>query len=187
VHAPISPQVTNAQSNVTQGENFHGSYSCAAIDPRTFRMFAGLGGANYNFVGSGIDTATTPFLRAFDWNTMADVWPFDDHDPQRYKNAMPPMYTTAGECGMTSPVVVNDVVICTTSKVAIYAFNTLDGTCLWSHDIGSQTLGYSGGYGFSMGPAVWGNYVVAGALIQNQEGGVLNIYTLSDAAAGKEG
>lgn len=188
IHSPLNPQVTNAESNATQGENFHGSYSCAAIDPRNFRLFAGLGGANYNFVGSGIDSETTPFMRAFDWNTMADVWPFDDHDPKRYRNAMPPMYTTAGECGLSSPAVVNDVVFCTTSKIAIYAFNTLDGSCLWSDDIGSQTLGYSGGYGFSMGPAIWGNYVVAGALIQNQVGGVLNIYALDDEGdEGKSG
>jgi hypothetical protein len=29
-----------------------------------------------------------------------------------------------------------------------------------------------------MGPAIWGNYVAAGALIQSLEGGVLNIYGL---------
>ena len=73
---------------------------------------------------------------------------------------------------MTSPAVVNDVVICTTSKVAIYAFNTMDGTLLWSSDIGEQTQGYSGGYGFSMGPAIWGDYVVAGALIMGNDGGI---------------
>lgn len=181
VHPPLNPQVSNAQSNATQGENFHGSYSCAAIDPVRFRMFAGLGGSNYNFVGSGIDTPTTPFMRAFDINTMTDVWPFDDSDPQRYKNAMPPMYTTAGECGLSSPAVANDVVFCTTNKVAIHAFSTLDGQHLWSDDIGPPTSGYSGGYGFSMGPAIWGRYVVAGALIMNQNGGVLNIYHLPDA------
>lgn len=184
VHPPLNPQVTNAQSNATQGENFHGSYSCAAIDPVRFRMFAGLGGSNYNFVGSGIDTPTTPFMRAFDMNSMSDVWPFDGNDPQRYKNAMPPMYTTAGECGLSSPAVANDVVFCTTNKVAIHAFNTLDGQHLWSDDIGMQTSGYTGGYGFSMGPAIWGNYVVAGALIMNQDGGILNIYHLPKTKGG---
>lgn len=185
VHPPFNPQVSNAQSNATQGENFHGSYSCAAIDPAGFRMFAGLGGSNYNFIGSGIDTPTTPFMRAFDMNTMSDVWPFDDHDPQRYKNAMPPMYTTAGECGLSSPAVANDVVFCTTNKVAIHAFDTKDGQHLWSSDFGMQTSGYSGGYGFSMGPAIYGNYVVAGALVMNQDGGVLNIYHLPENTGGQ--
>ena len=99
VHPPRMPQVTNMESNSTQGENFHGSYSCAAVDSKGFRLFVGLGGANYNFVGSGIDTPTTPFMRAFDWNTMADVWPFDDSDPKQYKTQNLPCIRIQGNAG----------------------------------------------------------------------------------------
>lgn len=180
VHAPLNPRVTNAQSNATLGECYHGTYSCAAISPGSgpgqARLFIGMGGADYNFVASGIDFESTPFMRAIDWNTMSDVWPFDDNDPMRYANAMPPMYTNPGECGLSSPAVVNDVVFCTTSKVTIYAFDTVDGTCLWQYDLGAQTEGYTGGYGFSMGPAVWGDYVVAGALVMGLDGGTLAIF-----------
>lgn len=186
VHPPLQPPVTNAESNATQGENFHGMYSCAAVCPQFARLFMGLGGANYNFVGSGIDTPTTPFMRAIDWNTMSDVWPFDDHDPKRYLKARPPMYTHDGECGLSSPAVVNDVVFCTTSNIAVYAFDVRDGALLWSHNMGSQTGGYlkntpgnPGGYGFSMGPAVWADYVIAGALVLGKEaGGILEIFAL---------
>ena len=82
------------------------------------------------------------------------------------------MYTHAGESGLSSPAVVNDVVFCTTSKVAIYAFDVRDGTLLWHDDLGSQTDGYNGGYGYCLGAAVWQNYVVAGALVQGGDGGV---------------
>jgi hypothetical protein len=52
---------------------------------------------------------------------------------------------------------------------------------LWSdvENFGAQTGGMSGGYGYCMGPAIAGNYVVAGALVQGGNGGVLNIYALS--------
>ncbi len=107
VHAPLDPQVTNAESNATWGECYHGTYSCAAISPGAgagqARLFIGMGGADYNFVAAGIDYRCTPFMRAIDWNTMTDVWPFDDHDPKRYAKAMPPMYTTDGECGLARP------------------------------------------------------------------------------------
>jgi outer membrane protein assembly factor BamB len=180
VHAPMNPHVSNAESNATQGECYHGTYSCAAVAPGLgagqARLFIGMGGADYNFVASGIDYQSTPFMRAIDWNTMADVWPFDDSDPKRYARATPPMYTTAGETGLSSPAVVNDIVFCTTSKVNLYAFDTRDGTCLWSFPLGSQTAGYTGGYGFSMGPAVWGDYVVAGALVMGLDGGTLAIF-----------
>ena len=61
------------------------------------------------------------------------------------------MYTSAGECGLSSPAVVNDVVFCTTSKIAIYAFNVSDGKLLWWDDLGMQTDGYNGGYGYCLG------------------------------------
>jgi hypothetical protein len=66
--------------------------------------------------------------------------------------------------------------------VALYAFSATDGTLLW-HDMvnfGSQTGGFMGGYGYCLGPAIWGNYIVAGALVAGGTGGgVLNIYKLS--------
>ena len=45
--------------------------------------------------------------------------------------------------------------------------------------LGFQREGFMGGYGYCMGPAIWGNYVVAGALVQGRTaGGVLNVYKL---------
>ena len=110
--------------------------------------------------------------------TLDDIWPLDDGDPRRYKNARPPMYTTPSESGLSSPAIVNDVVFCSTTGVSVYAFDAADGTCLWSDQLGNQTLGYSGGYGYCIGPAVSGNYVVAGGLIAGLQGGVLRIYRL---------
>jgi hypothetical protein len=51
---------------------------------------------------------------------------------------------------------------------------------LWADtdNFGPQTGGMSGGYGYCMGPAVAGDYVVAGALVEGQRGGVLNVYSL---------
>jgi hypothetical protein len=53
-----------------------------------------------------------------------------------------------------------------------------DGTLLWSDVMGSPTLGFNGGYGYCLGAAIWGQYVVAGCLIQGLSGGLLNIYGL---------
>ena len=36
---------------------------------------------------------------------------------------------------------------------------------LWSDQLGEQTSGINGGYGYCMGPAVCGDYVVAGGLV----------------------
>ncbi|MDJ0901622.1 MAG: PQQ-binding-like beta-propeller repeat protein [Xenococcus sp. MO_188.B8] len=176
----LNPHVTNAESNATLGENYSGTYSCAAIHPDEQLLFIGMGGANYNFVAPGIDYTTTPFMRVINWDTLADAWPMDDHDPQRYLKARPPMYTTAGECGLSSPAVVNDLVFCSTSKLSIYAFDVKDGRLLWQDDIGEQTGGYNGGYGYCLGPAIWGNYVVAGGLVYGREGGILKVYALQE-------
>jgi len=182
-HSPslqANPRVTNAESNATMAENYHGTYSCAAIDPVSQSLFIGLGGSNYNSVAPGIDYETTPFMRAFNMEALNDIWPFDDSDPKRYAKSSPPMYTNPGECGLSSPAVVNDVVFCSTSHISLYAFKVSDGTHLWGSNLGSQTEGYNGGYGYCMGPAVWGDYVVAGALILGSTGGVLNIYKLPE-------
>lgn len=174
----LTPHVTNAVSNATSGENYSGMFGTAAIHPGKQLLFIGIGGPNYHSVSPGIDSDTTPFMRALNWNTLADAWPLDDNNPHRYLKARPPMYTTPAECGLSSPAVVNDVVFCTTTKVSIYAFNVADGSLLWQDDLGEQTGGYNGGYGYCMGPAVWGDYVVAGGLIFGRSGGILRIYKL---------
>jgi outer membrane protein assembly factor BamB len=192
----INPQIPNDISNVVPNENYSGVFNTAAIypgsndDPQTIspRIFLGMGGPNYHSQSPGIDYNSTPFMRAIDAATLEDAWPLNNGDPQRYVNTsfMDPsintevgMYTTAGESGLSSPAVVNDLVFCTTSKIAIYAFDVRDGTLLWYDDLGMQTDGYNGGYGYCLGPAIWKNYVVAGALVFGREGGgVLKIYGL---------
>jgi len=183
-----NPNVTNEESNTpdlpnVDYENYSGTYSTAAIHPGTQRLFIGVGGNNYHLLAPGIDTDTTPFLRALDWNTLQDAWPMDDNDPKRYTKARPPMYTNATESGLSVPAVVNDVVFFATTQIALYAFAVSDGTLLWSDNLGAETAGYNGGYGYCMGPAVWGNYVVAGALVYGRDGGVLKIYNLQSASS----
>ena len=179
-----NPVLTNDQSNQTQGENFHGTYSTAAVCTEQQKLFIGIGGNNYHYVAAGIDSDSTPFIRALDWSSLEDAWPLDNGDPKRYAAAddpKNPLYKMAAESGISVPAVVNDVVFMTTTRVALYAFNAKDGSILWSDvvNFGGQTGGMSGGYGYCMGPAIAGNYVVAGALVQGGNGGVLNIYTLS--------
>jgi outer membrane protein assembly factor BamB len=182
-----NPRRTNDESNAPAPptdpnyttENYSGTYSTAAIHPGTERLFIGIGGNNYHFLAPGIDSDTTPFMRAMDWNTLKDAWPMDENaDPQRYLKASPPMYATAGESGISVPAVVNDVVFVATTKISLYAFDVNDGTCLWQDDLGSPTQGFCGGYGYCMGPAIWQDYVVAGALVFGRDGGLLNIYKL---------
>jgi outer membrane protein assembly factor BamB len=63
-----------------------------------------------------------------------------------YVNTWPPMYRTLGESGLSSPAVVNDIVFCSTSKIAVYAFDTYSGKMLWEDQFGEQTGGFNGGY-----------------------------------------
>jgi len=179
----LNPPVTNEVSNANLAENFSGPFNTAAVDPISGTLFIGIGGPNYHNASPGIDFNSTPFMKAIKWDTLADAWPMDGSDPAKYANVGASMYTNAGESGLSSPAVVNDVVFVTTSKVSIYAFKVSDGTLLWSNDIGNQTMGFNGGYGYSLGPAIWGSYVVAGALIQGLNGGVLNIYGLKPATS----
>lgn len=174
-----NPHPSNDESNTTNGENLFGTYSTAAFDPLTNRLFIGLGGNNYHLLATGIDSNTTPFMRAMNADGLADAWPLDNSNPPRYANSTPPMYSYPGESALSSPAVVNDVVFCATSKVSLYALSISDGRLLWHDDLGMQTGGYSGGYGYCMGPAIWGDYVVAGGLINGRDGGILRIYTLS--------
>jgi outer membrane protein assembly factor BamB len=174
------PYVPNDVSNATNAENFHGTYSTAAICTPQQTLFIGLGGNNYHFVASGIDSASTPFMRAMKWDTLEDAWTLAG-DPPKYTKAAAAMYQNAGESGISVPAVVNDVVFMATTQVALYAFAATDGTLLWNDmvNFGSQTQGFMGGYGYCLGPAIWGNYVVAGALVAGRTaGGVLNIYKL---------
>ncbi len=178
----INPRLTNEESNTNWGENFFGPFNTAAVDPQTGTLFIGIGGPNYHNAAPGIDSDTTPFMKAIKWDTLLDAWPMDQSfDPPRYQNVGDSMYSFAGESGLSSPAVANDVVFVSTSKVAIYAYKVSDGTLLWADPIGNQTLGLNGGYGYCLGPAIWGKYVVAGALIQGLKGGVLNIYGLLEA------
>jgi outer membrane protein assembly factor BamB len=194
----INPHITNEVSDQVPNENFSGVFNTGAIYPGSNggapaispRIFFGMGGPNYHSQSPGIDFESTPFMRAIDLgsDTLADAWPMDNSNPKRYSNVQRTdpttgqtvgMYASAGESALSSPAVVNDVVFCTTSKVSIYAFKVSDGTLLWNGDLGSQTDGYNGGYGYCLGPAIWKNYVVAGALVFGRDGGVLNIYGLT--------
>jgi outer membrane protein assembly factor BamB len=183
-HVPASdsdldPHVPNRESDEVDQENYSGTYSTPALHPELGRLFIGVGGNNYHNVQAGIDFTTTPFLRALDWNTLKDAWEMDDSNPRRYLHAQPPMYTFPGESGLSSPAVVNDLVFCSTSIVAVYAFDAKTGKMLWQDVLGEQTGGFNGGYGYCLGPAISGNYVVAGGLVFGRRGGgVLRIYTL---------
>lgn len=176
----MNPQVTNQTSNNPKntGENWTGTYSTAAVHPGLGRLFLGIGGKNYGMASPGIDTDTTPFLRAMDWGTLADAWPMDNGTPPRYVNGRPPFYTNGTESGLALPAVVNDVVLMSTTNISVYAFSAKDGTLLWQDQLGEETGGFNGGYGYCMGPAVWQEYVVAGALVFGRDGGILRIYKL---------
>jgi outer membrane protein assembly factor BamB len=191
----ITPSVPNAISNAVPNENFSGVFNTPAVypgsndSPQTIspRIFLGIGGPNYHSQSPGIDYETTPFIRAIDAATLEDAWPLDAGDPRRYVKgsledlgAKVGLYATAGESGLGSPAVVNDVVFCATSKISLYAFDVRDGTLLWHDDMGMQTRGYNGGYGYCLGPAIWQDYVVAGALVLGRQGGgILRIYGLA--------
>jgi outer membrane protein assembly factor BamB len=173
------PSVPNSYSNAEDEENYSGTYSTPAVHADMGRIFIGIGGNNYHNVKAGIDYSTTPFMRAMDWETLDDVWAMDNSDPRRYILPQPPMYRTPGEAALSSPAVVNDVVFCSTSKIALYAFHAWSGEPLWEDQLGEQTGGMSGGYGYCLGPAIAGDYVVVGALVFGKlGGGVLRIYKL---------
>jgi outer membrane protein assembly factor BamB len=176
-----NPRIANRQSDVDDSENYSGIYSTAAVHPPSRKIFVGIGGNNYHSVAAGIDTPNTPFMRALDYNTLADAWPVDSGNPPRYTKATPPMFTNSSESGLSSPAVVNDVVFMATTYVSLYAFSVADGTMLFEDRLGEQTGGFNGGYGYCMGPAVCGNYVVAGALVFGGDGGVLRIYGITGA------
>ena len=176
---PNQPR-TNHESDTTFAENLYGGYSTPAVYPGGQMLFVGSGGNNYHYTAPGIDSATTPFMRAVNWETLEDVWAMDDSDPRKYINSAPPMYETPGESGLSSPTVVNDVVICTTSKIALDVFDANAGTPLFTDHFGMQTGGFNGGYGYCLGAAVSGDYIVAGALVLGRDGGILRVYKVSE-------
>ena len=150
------------------GENLWGVFASAAVDPTYQNVLYGLGGYE------GVDGASTPFMRVCDWTTLADSWPaaVGVDTVTRYTSAAPPMYQTS-EGGLSSPVVVNDLVFVSTSSPAtqsasLYAFSTSNGMLFWSAPgFVSKTDNP-----YSLGPAIHGNFVVVGA------GSQVNIYGL---------
>lgn len=198
----------NCTSNTNWAENYSGVFGAPAVDTANGLIFVGIGGPNYHGASPGIDYQSTPFMRAVKWDTLEDAWPTEPFTftpgnnlspvtVMRYSKAAVPtqqnselaMYANPGEASVGSPAIANDVVFVGTHNVALYAFSATDGTLLWSDDLGMPTQGLNGGYGYCMGPAVWQNYVVAGALVQGRDGGVLRIYSLpqSGGSAGGTG
>jgi outer membrane protein assembly factor BamB len=133
------------------GENYYGVFGTAAVDHHRHRLYVCIGG-----YGGAIDSATTPFIRALDWDTLDDAWTGlrGADGIWRYTVPVPPLYTTPNEAGLGSPAIVNDVVLVPTSKPGLYALDADTGLCLWS------ATGLSGSY--LLGPAVYGNHVVIG-------------------------
>jgi len=145
------------------GENMFGVFGTAAVHYGLHRLFVGVGG----YAGIG-DVATTPFMRAFNWNNLHDAWTManqtiNGHPVAKYTVPVPPMYQT-NEAGCSSPAVVNDLVFVSTNLSALYALDANTGLPLWS------APGLPGGQ-FILGPAIYGNYVVVGA------GGTVFIYS----------
>jgi outer membrane protein assembly factor BamB len=153
------------------GENSFGVMATPALHSGLGKLFVGIGGYNGMALdaGAGIDQTRTPFLRALNWNTLADAWPtaVGADNVSRYTTTKPPMYTTL-EVGLSSPAVVNDVVFVSTNKTGLYALCAVTGTCLWSAP-GLPTAAFGE---FALGPSIYGNYVVMGS------GNTLYIYRL---------
>jgi outer membrane protein assembly factor BamB len=140
-------------------ENKWGVLGTAAVHSGLGLLFVGLGGYQ------GIDDyRVTPFVRALDWDTLADGWPTANdvvgaNTVTRYSSARPPLYSTSGEAGLSSPAVVNDVLFVSTSKTALYALSVDTGFCLWQ----APGMPPGGWPDFCLGPAVYDNWVVVGA------------------------
>jgi outer membrane protein assembly factor BamB len=142
-------------------ENMYGVFGTASVHSGLKRLYIGLGG----YSGS-IDHNTTPFMRVVDWTTLADAWATAGTNPPKYTVPVPPMYTTAGEAGLSSPAIVNDVVFISTTTSRLYAFDAATGLNLWA----SPSVG---GSFYMMGPAIYRKYVVVGS-----QNGRLYIYSI---------
>jgi outer membrane protein assembly factor BamB len=156
---PHPPDPTESTGRLT--ENFYGIFGSAAVHYGMRRLFVGVGGFAFGVGTPGIDYRTTPFLRALNWSDLTDAWwtAVGPDQVRRYVLPSPPMYTTPGEAGFSSPVVVNDVVMVSTSKPALYAFDAATGQCLWS----APGFGAPAPNSFTLGPAIYGDYVVVGS------------------------
>jgi outer membrane protein assembly factor BamB len=142
-------------------ENFYGIFSTAAVSYPLKRLFVGVGGFAFGVGTPGIDSPTTAFMRALDWENLTDQWQTQIGSDQvtRYVVPQPPMYTTPGEAGFSSPVLVNDLVFISTSRPGLYAFDQETGLALWS----AQGFGPPVPNSFTLGPVVFGDYVVVGS------------------------
>ncbi|HYR09330.1 MAG TPA: PQQ-binding-like beta-propeller repeat protein [Longimicrobium sp.] len=192
------PTPSNCESDNTWSENYSGTFGAPAVDPVNGLIFVGLGGPNYHGAGPGLDRQSTPFMRALRWDTLEDAWPMEPHTYTPGNNLAPvtvmrytaagagaAMYQNTGEGCIGSPAIANDVVIVGTQYLGLYGFSATTGQVLWQpRRLGQQTGGLSGGYGYCMGAAIWDRYVVAGALAQGRDGGVLNIYALPQPVGG---
>lgn len=147
------------------GENSYGVFAAPAVDYANQRLYVGVGGYNGMALdgAAGIDQTRTPFVRAVNWDDLADAWPtaVGADNVIRYTATKPPMYSSL-EVGLSSPAVVHDVVFVSTSpppftggNARMYALSSTDGHCLWA----SGPLAD----GFALGPAIYGNFVVVGA------------------------
>ncbi|WP_203751074.1 PQQ-binding-like beta-propeller repeat protein [Cellulomonas chitinilytica] len=142
-------------------ENFYGTFSCPVVHAGLRRIFVGLGGFEFGGAHPGIDSPTTPFLRAMDWADLTDAWAtrVGPDRVSRYVTATPPLYTTPGEAGFSSPVLVNDLVLMTTSRPALYGFDAGTGLAVYQ----APGFGPQRPNSFTLGPAVYGDWVVAGS------------------------
>ena len=163
---PSKPDPTHPEANYH--ENYSGIFDTATVHYGYRRLFVGLGG--YRGADS-INSPTTPFMRALDWSTLNDAWTTAGENPPKYLASEPPMYTTRGETGYSSPAVVNDVVFMSTTKKGLYAFDVETGVCLWS-------AGNLGRQGFIRGPGVYRDSIVIGTAETAQSQGTLKIYSL---------
>jgi hypothetical protein len=142
-------------------ENYFGVFATASVHYGLKRLYIGLGGYS-----AAIDFNTTPFMRVVEWGSLVDAWATAGVNPPKYTVPVPPMYTTAGESGLSSPAIVNDVVFISTTKSRLYALCAATGLCLWA----SPSVG---GTFYMMGPAIYGKYVAVGS-----QNGRLYIYSI---------
>jgi len=150
-------------------ENKWGVMATPAVHVGLGKLYVGLGG----YQGAN-DGTKTPFVRALDWNNLNDAWPtaIGVDGVERYTAAQPPVYISASEAALSSPAVVNDVVFVSTTdpgsnQMSLYALDAATGLCLWA----APKVSGGGWPRYSLGPAISGEYVVAGA------GESLYIYT----------
>jgi len=144
-----------------QTENFYGVFSTASYHGGLKRLFVGVGGFAFGVGNPGIDSDSTAFLRCLNWDDLTDAWVTSTGPDgvERYVAPRPPMYSAPGEAGFASPAVVNDVVFMATSRPGLYAFDVETGLPLW----GASGMGPPIPNSFTLGPVVYGDYVVAGS------------------------